>query len=224
VDIKCISTSVNIINVWCYSDPPNTSWLLSCIYGPPEKQFKSVFWDSLLDVGLGYHGPWLCIGDFNMIMSQSEKFGGKPYACSSNDVFHAFLDSFGMIDLGFSGIPFTWSNKCRNDHLIKGHLDQGIANPQWVHLFPHFSIRHLPAQSSNHNPIILDTTSFDLSLSRPFRFEEFWTYDSLCASIVFSAWNNSLIGSPPFNLSKNLQNTKRPLRYWNTNHFGNIQK
>jgi hypothetical protein len=71
-----------------------------------------VFWDSQLNVGMGYRGPWLCIGNFNMILSQSEKYGGRPYACSSNDAFHGFLDSFGMIDLGFSGNPFTWSNKC----------------------------------------------------------------------------------------------------------------
>ena len=71
-------------------------------------------------------------------MLQSEKFGGRPYACSSNDVFHGFLDSFGMIDLGFSGNPFTWSNECWDDHLIKERLDRGITNPQWVHLFPIF--------------------------------------------------------------------------------------
>jgi hypothetical protein len=111
VDIECILTSVNIINVWCYSDPPNTLWLLSCIYGPLKKQFKFVFWDSLLDVGLGYHGTWLCVGDFNMIMSQYEKFGGRPYACSFNDVFHGFLDSFGMIDLGFSVLSNIGSTK-----------------------------------------------------------------------------------------------------------------
>ena len=72
---------------------------------------------------MGYHGPWLCIKDFNMILSQSEKYGGRPYACSSNDAFHGFLDSFGMIDLGFTRNPFTWSNK-RWDHLlIKERLD-----------------------------------------------------------------------------------------------------
>jgi hypothetical protein len=59
-----------------------------------------VFWDSLLDMRKDYYGPWLCIGDFNMILSQSKKYGGRPYACSSNDVFHSFLDSFSMIDLG----------------------------------------------------------------------------------------------------------------------------
>jgi hypothetical protein len=69
VDIECILASVNIINVRCYSNPPNYPWLLSCIYGPLAKQHKPMFWDSLLDVGMGYHGPWLCVGDFNMILS-----------------------------------------------------------------------------------------------------------------------------------------------------------
>ena len=159
-----------------------------------------------------------------MIMSQSEKLGARPYACSSNDAFHCFLNSFGMIHLGFSGNPFTWSNKCRDDQLIKERLDRGIANPQWVHLFPHFSVRHLPAQSCDHNPIILDTAPSDLSLPRLFRFEDFWTYDPSCGLVISAAWNNALTGSPPFNLSKNLKNTKQALRYWNTNHFGNIQK
>ena len=111
VDLKCFSSTVNTINAWCYSDSPNKPWLLTCIYGSPDKTNKSIFWDSILNERKDYHGPWLCIGDFNMILSQSDKYGGRPFACSSNDPFRSFLDSFGMIDLGFSGNPFTWSNK-----------------------------------------------------------------------------------------------------------------
>ena len=224
VDFECISTSVNIINVWCYSDPPNKPWLLSCIYGPPTNHNKPMFWDSLLDVGVGYNGPWMCIGDFNMILSQSEKLGSRPYACSSNDAFHGFVNSYGMIDLSFAGNPFTWSNKRRDHHLIKERLDRGIANSHWVHLFPHFSVRHLPAHASDHNPIILDTSAPDLSLPRPFRFEEFWTFDASCDYVISSAWMNSIAGSPQSILSKKLQSTKSALKTWNYNHFGNIQK
>jgi hypothetical protein len=224
VDIECISAYVNIINVWCYFDPPNNPWLLSCIYGPPVKQNKLVFWDSLLDVDKGYHGPWLCIGDFNTILSQFEKCSGRLYACSFNDAFHGFIDSVGMIDLGFAGNPFSWSNKCWDHHLIKERLDRGIANSPWVHLFPHFLVQHLPAQSSDHNPIILDTAPSDLTLPCPYRFEEFWTYDPSCGSVISSAWKNCLTSSPHYILSKNLKATKLALRYWNTNQFGNIQK
>jgi hypothetical protein len=171
-----------------------------------------------------YLGPWSCIGDFNIILSQSEKYGGRPFACSSNAPFRSFLDSFGMIDLGFSGNPFTWSNKRQNHHLIKERLDRGIANSQWVHLFPHFAIQHLPAQISNHNPILLDTSSLDLTLRRPFRFEEFWTFDSSCNSIISQAWVKHFQGSSAFILLKKLKATKSALKFWNSHHFGNIQK
>ena len=173
---------------------------------------------------MDFHGPWLCIGDFNKICSQSDKFGGRPYACSSNDAFHGFLDTYGMIDLGFFGNPYTWSNKRRDHHLIKEHLDRGIVNPHWVHLFPHFSVRHLPAQSSDHSPIILDTAPYDLSLPRPFRFEEFWTYDVTCGSVISFAWNPCFTGSLYVVLSKNLKAIKSALRSWNHTHFGNIQR
>jgi hypothetical protein len=174
VDLECFSITVNTINTWCYSNPPNKPLLLLVFMVLlKEKKNKSCFWDSLLNEGKDYYGPWLCIGDFNMILSQSEKYGGRPFTCPSNDHFHSFLDSFGMVDLGFFGNPFTWSNKHHDHHLIKECLDQGIANSQWVHLFPHFAVFHLFAQTSDHNPIILDTTSSDLSLLRPFRFEEF---------------------------------------------------
>jgi exonuclease III len=37
VDLECFLSIVNTINAWCYSDSPNKPWLLTCIYGPPEK-------------------------------------------------------------------------------------------------------------------------------------------------------------------------------------------
>jgi hypothetical protein len=224
VHIECFSSTVNMINAWCYSDPPNKPWFLTCIYGPPEKFNNSIFWDSILNERRDYLGPWLYIGDLNVILSQDEKYGGRPFACSSTDPFRSFLDSFGMIDLGFSGNPFTWSNKRQNHHLIKERLDRGIANSQWVHLFPHYVVLHLPAQLSDHNPILLDSSPFDLTLPRPFRFEEFWTFDASCNSVISRAWVKKFQGSCAFILLKKLKATKSALKFWNSQHFGNIQK
>jgi hypothetical protein len=97
VDLVFCSSSTNILSAWCYSDPPDSPWLLSCIYGPPVHKNKVVFWESLMDVGKNFHGPWLCIGDFNMILSQSDKQGGLPYASSSSNAFHDWLDSCGIL-------------------------------------------------------------------------------------------------------------------------------
>jgi hypothetical protein len=91
-------------------------------------------------------------------------------------------------------------------------------------LFPHYFVQHLPASSSDHNPIILNIVSIDLTLPRPFRFEEFWTYEPSCGSTISSAWSSNLPGSPPFVLSKKLKSTKLALKAWNSSYFGNIQR
>jgi hypothetical protein len=81
--------------------------------------------------------------------------------------------SIGMIDLGFSGNPYTWSNHRQGHGLIKERLDRGIVSSTWLHAFPAISDTHLPDYTSDHNPLLLDTAIPSPSLSRPFRFEEF---------------------------------------------------
>jgi len=135
--------------------------MLSCIYGSPYAFNKLQFWDNMMQLGANFTGPWLCIGNFNMILSQQDKMGGLPYASSSTDYFHDFVNSYGLVDLGFTGNPFTWSNHRNGHNLIRQRLDRGLASSQWVHLFPSFSILHLPASGFDHNPLLLDTVDSD---------------------------------------------------------------
>jgi hypothetical protein len=88
-----------------------------------------VFWDSFAAIGDGFEASWLCIGDFNSVVNQSEKIGGRPVSSSSNGPFRRFIDHFGMIDVGFAGNPFTWSNNRSGLENIKERLDRGLAPP-----------------------------------------------------------------------------------------------
>jgi len=80
-----------------------------------------------------------------------------PYASSSTDYFHEFVNPYGLVDLRFTMNPFTWSNHRDGHNLIHQRLDRGMASPQWVYLFLSFSILHLPASGSDHDPLLLDT-------------------------------------------------------------------
>jgi hypothetical protein len=77
VELDCFISNKNNISAWCYSDPPSSPWILSCIYGPPDKRDKLAFWDSLSSIGDGFVSPWLCIGDLNYMLNQSEKLEGQ---------------------------------------------------------------------------------------------------------------------------------------------------
>jgi hypothetical protein len=92
----------NNILAWCFSDPPQSPWIFFCVYGPPNRSDRSAFWDYFASIGDSFEASWLCIGDFNSILVQSKKQGGRPVASSFHCRFKRFIDHFGMIDLGFA--------------------------------------------------------------------------------------------------------------------------
>jgi hypothetical protein len=102
-------------------------------------------------------------------------------------------------------------------------LDRGIASLDWIHSFPHFSVTHLLAHTSDHNPIILDTNIPLPSLPRLFWFEEFWTRDPSCGIVIDEVWSTTVLESPSYCLSKKLKHTKKALKHWNKHFFGDIR-
>jgi hypothetical protein len=57
----------------------------------------------------------------------------------------------------------------------------------------------------------------------PFKFEEFWTYDSTYGLVIVAAWNHFVSGSPVVCLVHKLAHTKTALKRRNLLHFGNIK-
>lgn len=180
VDVEVVCVNANAINVLVYFDPSNTPWLLTRVYGPTNWHLKPNFWNSLQDLTHAFAGPWLCLGDFNCILNSGEKRGGRPFASSSYNPFSNFMDSCGLIDLGFKGQKFTWSNNRDGVAKICERLDRAIANTEWQSLFPRSRITHLLRSSSDQSPILLNTDGDVFSYLEPFRFEAMWIRDSTC--------------------------------------------
>ncbi|KAK3014661.1 hypothetical protein RJ639_009556 [Escallonia herrerae] len=84
VNIEIVSGNATFINAIVFLDPSSTPWMLSAIYGPPYKQSKSEFWNSLRQITEAFARPWLAIGDFNEVIASSEKRGGRDLASSSS--------------------------------------------------------------------------------------------------------------------------------------------
>jgi hypothetical protein len=129
-----------------------------------------------------------------------------------------------MIDVGFAGNPFTWSNNRIGLENIKGRLVRGLASPSWVLLHPDFSLIHLPALNLDHNPISPNTNTTSCFLPRPFRFEEFWSKDPSCGQVIETAWQKYIPYYSANCLPVKLNHTKIALLKWNSLHFGNIHK
>lgn len=65
VEVETIYKSANMVNSLIFSDSVDEPWLISLVYGPPNCQYRSIFWEAIKKVGESFNGSWLCIGDFN---------------------------------------------------------------------------------------------------------------------------------------------------------------
>ncbi|KAK9287687.1 hypothetical protein L1049_016125 [Liquidambar formosana] len=220
VEIEITLSNNFLINALVFSSPSSQPWMLTTVYGPPYWQTKLAFLDQLDVLANSFVGPLLCLGDFNCILSQDDKYGGRPFVGSSSGGLGALMDSNGLVDMGFSGNPYTWTNKRSNSAHIKERLDRGVANIEWRSLFPEAALLHLPATSSDHCPILLDSLGFSNSVPRPFKFQAMWTRDPSSSLVVDRAWKSFCTGSPTYKFCHKLKESRVALSSWNKAHFG----
>ncbi|XP_042942842.1 uncharacterized protein LOC122277024 [Carya illinoinensis] len=132
------------------------------------------------------------------------------------------MDRHGLIDIGYSGPQYTWSNNRSDMALIRERLDRAMATQEWRLLFPDASLQHLASSASDHHPLLLHTINNQKHASS-FKFEEFWIHEPLSHNIIREAWNKAFQGNPAYILCQKIKSTKEALKFWNRNHFGRIQ-
>ncbi|CAL8174343.1 unnamed protein product [Prunus armeniaca] len=87
----------------------SSSWILTIVYAHPCPRIRRSLWNYLDGVSSTNNLPWLVTGDFNEIVDDSEKKGGRAVHCNSG--FADWIGRHHLVDLGFFGAQFTWCKK-----------------------------------------------------------------------------------------------------------------
>ncbi|RYR05834.1 hypothetical protein Ahy_B06g085655 [Arachis hypogaea] len=110
----------------------SSPWLLTVVYGSPQRVTRRALWSSIESYARNVNLPWCLLGDFNAMLHNHEKRGGSSVnnqsACKE---FQNCVSTCGLVDLGYSGWPFTWK---RGD--LAERLDRGLSNLEWQIAFP----------------------------------------------------------------------------------------
>lgn len=172
-------------------------WVLTGFYGWPETYERYKSWALLTHISSLVDGAWMCISDFNEMLSSSEKLSRRPIPPRQMDAFRKALEICKLVDLGFIGYPYTWNNRQPRDANTKEQLDKAVANEAWRTKFPKTTITHIISYSSNHLPLILQNHESPKRTWKGqcgFKFEEAWLLWDECEAIIKEAWETNRVG------------------------------
>ncbi|XP_024195626.1 uncharacterized protein LOC112198737 [Rosa chinensis] len=181
VDLR--TKSPHHIDVEVCEQGSHASYRFTGIYGFAARGERNRTWDLIRTLAAERCDlAWLMAGDFNEIMCQADKSGGVPRAVAPMASFRHTMVDCGLVDMGFSGSRYTWSNK-----FTKERLDRSFQSIQWRDSYPYSRTITLPPNESDHCPILVEVRSEQhhfRKASRRFRFEEMWHGNEQCHAII----------------------------------------
>ena len=101
---------------------------------------------------------WAIMGDMNDIVSNGEKWGGREQADISLKVFRDLINTNELMDIGYEGKPWTWSNRWDNEGEARERLDRVLGSGNWCKSFRNARCRHLETEGSDHSMLMVDTS------------------------------------------------------------------
>ncbi|XP_065638693.1 uncharacterized protein LOC136071394 [Quercus suber] len=110
--------------------------------------------------------------DFNAILHSHKKQSIHPPPYRQMDDFRETLEQCQLLDLGFSGYPFTWNNRRPRTAKTRQRLDRAMATENWKAKF-----------------LIRTSRRASVRGQRRFKFEESWLLWEECKNVVHEAWN-----------------------------------
>lgn len=180
-------------------------------------------WEDITDVkGRFVSGPWLVFGDFNAVLGAHEN-KGTPLSRRSCEEFQAMTDVCELVHVITKGAEFTWVRR----NVIRGnvelHLDQSLANLEWLDTWDQFDCYTLPRICSDHNPLLMSFSNLSGSHHSLFRVRKMWLEHKFFMEFVKNCWLSSPSSSCPlFCLQHKLRVLRKALCTWNWDVFGDI--
>ncbi|KAB1671571.1 hypothetical protein, partial [Gossypium barbadense] len=136
---------------------------------------------------------WIIRGDFNALLDEAEKEGGRRKAIVLIEDFRSIVDELSMVDLKTDNGWLTWVNNREGTARVKERLHRFLMSANAVNSFPFLETRVIRQSSSNHDAISLDT-----EVRRPrdglrdprlsFKYDICWARNEEAKMIIEEAW------------------------------------
>ncbi|XP_073037138.1 uncharacterized protein [Primulina eburnea] len=215
VKTECVFDHAQFLHIKVSASFLPTEVFCSFVYASCGYVERRDLWSSLIQVKPAL-GPWLVGGDFNVVRDASECLGTRGGRPLPMEEFNTFILDSGLVDAGFEGSSFTWTNKT-----IWKRLDRVMVSVDWGDHFSSIRVEHLPRTVSDHCPLLITAPVFARGPSS-FRFQRMWLRHHGFLQTVRLNWFLPCCLSGMPRLFAKMKRLKHHLKWWNQDVFGNI--
>ncbi|XP_071906010.1 uncharacterized protein [Coffea arabica] len=221
--VKDIKHSAFTIEVLIEDAEVKQEWWLVGIYASCDNQVRKNQWEVISRRKSLWGDNQIIMGDFNDVCSNEEKWGGRMREEWSFHDFRRFIQENQLIDVGFEGNPWTWSNQWQTGE-IKQRLDRGLSSGGWHNLFEHTRCTHIESLGSDHSMLILDTMPGARTKRKKFFFDKRWIQREGIKEVVKKTWEEDVRGSRMFRVVNKIKRCRVALLKWRNGFIENSKK
>lgn len=169
------------------------------------------------------NGPWLLLGDFNIVLNMLERISyvDPPYADINE--FVECVQKAHVHDLPRTGCFYTWCNKQEGDSKIQSKLDMAMGNTDWFMSIFYATAEYYHMGISDHSPTVVNIFEQANTMARPFKFLSCWGDHEDFSSIVSQTWGVQIEGCAMFRVVRKLKLLKKELRHLYRQNYHNIE-
>ncbi|XP_074290732.1 uncharacterized protein LOC141617430 [Silene latifolia] len=109
-NVQILQYDAQFIHLLAMDLESRSHFTLTMVYAYNGTQERKELWDKLCQIKCQTQGPWVICGDFNTVLSPTERFGGHSTEEEIEDFKHC-VDECEVMDCPASGSLFTWCNK-----------------------------------------------------------------------------------------------------------------
>lgn len=196
---------------------------VSFVYGLNSPLGRKALWDYLEQQKTPNSTiPWAILGDFNAILSSSDRHGGDDQWHSHMDDFPSCIGNSELIHVQTTGLHFTWHNGQHANATILRRLDWAFGNQTLLMKWPLIRTTVQPRSISDHSPLLLGLYPSIPRRKARFKFINSWVNQEGYDEAVQAVWHSEVYGNPISRLTSKLRILKGALKNLHNRHTSHI--
>ncbi|XP_074320170.1 uncharacterized protein LOC141656972 [Silene latifolia] len=193
-DINFLEYDAQYIHMNILNKITNMRFFATMVYAFNGSTEREPLWTNLSRLASGIQGPWAIGGDFNCVLTETERVGGS-FSRQDAESFRHCLNQCDVIDSPAMGAIYTWNNKQCPADKVYSKLDRFLVNQDWLSSFPLLYAHFLPEGTFDHTPCLVQPTMQDDKRTRPFKYFNIWSLAPNFKEIVQNGWHRDQNGT-----------------------------